>query len=285
MKNTKYILAIGILLAAFTTFAQSNMEDVMYLKNGSVYRGNIIEQTPGESYKIQIAGGSIFFVTVAEVQKIIKEPIQQNTIAYGREDRDYGMGYMYHHRDTSRSPSYLRKRKFFSALEFRPGINNIGLRIVHGYKFNRFANFGIGFGVDAVSFGNRISDGRGIFDNRNVNNGIYLPLYIHYSGEILQKRITPYYYLEAGYAAHPSNPFVSSRGNKSWGGPIGAAGIGCKFYSKNRGSFAININANWRTDRYRSTITTTDVFGNSYSYTERGTKGKLFGAIGLAIGF
>jgi hypothetical protein len=285
MKSAKYWLVALIFFISASAFAQSNMEDVLYLKNGNVYRGMIIEQVPGVSYKIQIAGGSIFTVTLAEIEKITKEQAvpKPNTDTYD----GYGMGpeFMFHHRDTSTVPYYLRKHRMFKTLEFRPGNRDISLRLTHGYKFGQFGFVGLGVGLDAVSFNNRMFDTRHLFDNTTTSNGVYIPVYIHYSGEILRKRITPYYFVEAGYGFHPNNPTKSSNGNKSWGGPTAAAGFGVKFYSKGRVNFALNLNANYRSNRYRTTTTTTDVFGVPYTYTTHGMSHRMFGAIGLAIGF
>lgn len=47
--------------------------DVVYLKNGSVIRGMVIEQTPNLSLKIQTKDGSIFVYKMEEVEKITKE--------------------------------------------------------------------------------------------------------------------------------------------------------------------------------------------------------------------
>lgn len=47
--------------------------DVVYLKNGSIIRGIIIEQVPNVSIKIQTADGSVFFYKMEEVEKITKE--------------------------------------------------------------------------------------------------------------------------------------------------------------------------------------------------------------------
>jgi len=288
MKNMKYVVVAAFLFFTAGAFAQNNMEDVIYLKNGSVYRGMIIEQVPGVNYKVQIAGGSVFTVTVPEVEKITKEQRYHSPVAAAPR-ADYDMPFMppfmRHMRDTSTAPYYLRKRRFFSQIEFRPGLNNVGLRFVHGYKFGRFGFVGIGFGVDAVSFSKTMSTGSGIFDNTQPNNGLYLPLYVHYSGEILRRRITPYYYLEAGYAAHPNNPFAENKGVRSYGGPIGAAGFGVKFYSRKRASFALNLNMNFRSNQYKSTYLATDVFGNSYTASKTERAGKWFGALGLSIGF
>lgn len=48
-------------------------EDVVYLKNGSIIRGVIIEQVPGVSLKIKTKDGSVFFYKMEEVDKITKE--------------------------------------------------------------------------------------------------------------------------------------------------------------------------------------------------------------------
>ena len=287
MKHLKYFLIATLFFFTSIAFAQNNLEDVIYLKNGSVYRGLIIEQVPNLSYKIQIAGGSIISVTLTEIEKITKEPRYHSPVAteFHHEDNTaMGQHFFKHQRDTI--PFYLKKHRPFTTIEFRPGMNNASIHLVHGYKFGRFGFVGIGIGLDAVSFSRGTSHGEHIFDNTQVNNGLYLPLFIHYSGEILRKRITPYYYLEAGYASHPTNPFMSNPNNsKSYGGPIAAAGFGVKFYSKSRASFALNMNVNWRGNGYRTNVTTTDVFGNPYTYIQKGSTQKLFGAIGLAIGF
>ena len=46
------------------------MQEVVYLKNGSIIKGVVIEQVPGESLKIQTYDGSIFVYKMSEVEKI-----------------------------------------------------------------------------------------------------------------------------------------------------------------------------------------------------------------------
>ena len=286
MKNTKSILLCIFMFVASLASAQT-LEDVIYLKNGSIYRGTIIEQVPGESYKIQITGGTVFFVTVPEVQKITKEAVKEEETRYNRFDNDE-MTYQWprYMRDTSGTPTYMKKRRFFNTVEFRPGLNNIGLRLVRGYKFNQFASLGLGIGLDGVYMGSGVSFGKDIYNNKNINNGLYIPLYLQLSGDLLKKRITPYYFIEAGYAFHPQNPFVAKNStDKSWGGPIGSAGMGVKFHSKGRLSMAVNLNATYRSDFSRSTFTYTDINGNIISNTTNNFKGKIFGSLGLVIGF
>jgi len=69
MKKLIMLLA-GILLSCTLLSAQKSGKDVLYGKNGSVIRGTIIEQIPGESYKIRTADGSIFVFAADEVEKV-----------------------------------------------------------------------------------------------------------------------------------------------------------------------------------------------------------------------
>lgn len=53
--------------------AQQFTEDVIYLKNGSVVRGIIVEQIPSETLRIRTKGGSEFVFKMSDVLKITKE--------------------------------------------------------------------------------------------------------------------------------------------------------------------------------------------------------------------
>lgn len=57
----KKILLLAVLLtfSAVTLCAQS-MQETVYLKNGSIIKGIIVEQVPGKSMKIQTKDGSLF---------------------------------------------------------------------------------------------------------------------------------------------------------------------------------------------------------------------------------
>ena len=71
----RFIMAscLMALVATAPLFAQQ-MEDVVYLKNGEIVWGTIIEQIPGESLKIQTVDGSVFAYAMDEISKIVQEP-------------------------------------------------------------------------------------------------------------------------------------------------------------------------------------------------------------------
>ena len=68
------VACLTAFVATAPLFAQP-LEDVVYLKDGTIVRGIIIEQIPGESLKIQTQGGSMFVYTLEEIAKIVKEPV------------------------------------------------------------------------------------------------------------------------------------------------------------------------------------------------------------------
>jgi TM2 domain-containing membrane protein YozV len=80
----KILLAFTFLfLITFALFAQERMQDVVYLKDGSIIHGTIIEQVPNVSIKIQTRDQNIFVYSIENILKITKEPIKG---LYGNEE-------------------------------------------------------------------------------------------------------------------------------------------------------------------------------------------------------
>ena len=73
--KTVALLLVLFACAFATASAEDPMQDVLYLTNGSVIRGSILELTPGENVKIRTADGSIFVFDMGEVERMAKEPI------------------------------------------------------------------------------------------------------------------------------------------------------------------------------------------------------------------
>lgn len=84
MKGKIYFVAIMIafLSLPFISKGQGANTDIIYLKNGSVIHGMIIEQIPGQSIKVQSGENNIFVYKLEEIDKISKDPAVPST----RED-------------------------------------------------------------------------------------------------------------------------------------------------------------------------------------------------------
>lgn len=71
-------IAAVLTLGAIVAFAQEGTPiDVVYLKNGSVVRGTLVEYTAGKGVKIKTADGSIFVYAEAEVDRVTKEFVKE----------------------------------------------------------------------------------------------------------------------------------------------------------------------------------------------------------------
>ena len=54
------------------------MQDVVYLKNGSIIHGTITEQVPDESLTIETKDGDVFVYKMSEIKKIKKEKVKED---------------------------------------------------------------------------------------------------------------------------------------------------------------------------------------------------------------
>lgn len=66
-------ISIVLLVISAASYSQNQMQDVVYLKNGSIIRGMIIEQIPNETIKIETADRNVFVYNFEEIEKITKE--------------------------------------------------------------------------------------------------------------------------------------------------------------------------------------------------------------------
>ena len=301
MKHFKIALTLAafILLFSVRSMAQEGMEDVLYLKNGNVYRGIIIEQIPAVSMKIQTIGGNVYNVAIADVAKITKEnKIMPEGAGAGPdgpgrydhfEHHDFGhMGPgQFFHRDRfygmdsfhRQSFHYRNKGYFFQGQILFQYVQG-GLHIINGYKFGPRGYLGVGIGFDMVY--------RSINRGRDLS-GTYLPLFLQYSGDILKKRITPFYSIEAGYAlaydkGRGFDNFNGS-GSEMRGGMIGGVGFGVKFFGHNRANLSISMNMDAKNVRYKEYINTYDPAGNLILTSRMTSAMLLLPGIKLGFGF
>ena len=275
---------IAALFFTIASFAQGNMEDVVYMKDGSIYRGQIQEIIPNQAVKIELLGGSVIALQMNDVTKITKEAKVQQQVGFDRQPDAYKA----YKSDTTRKQFTFRKKGYFFQSQLLFENLQGGLRIINGYKFGRFGYLGIGVGVDFLLKDNFVihNSGNGYADL----TGVYLPLFLYHQGDILKKKITPFYTVEAGVAVSPGGfPFV---GEDIYGGGdsrkvagIGGLGFGVKFHTKRRVHFSLLANLNFKAVRYREENYYYDEFGNGYYYTNRGTATVLIPGLRFGIGF
>jgi len=76
----KKILLTTVFILTATVLLAQNLQDVVYLRNGSIIRGTIIEQVPNQSLTIETADRSLFVFAIDEIERISREPIIQEPV-------------------------------------------------------------------------------------------------------------------------------------------------------------------------------------------------------------
>lgn len=193
----KALMALALFAVGMTAASAENLQDVVYLKNGSVIRGIIIEQVPSESIKIQIAGGSVLVLQTDEVSKITKEGIAQGSASAIGLSNDESYGW-------NRAPRY---RGFVgeSVLFSEGSTTRYMVYTSHGCQINPYLYAGLGIG------GNFTWDG----------DGFWMPIFAHARGEIhnvFKKNVSPYLDTKIGYSVGDLYGFYCT------------PAVGCHFY-------------------------------------------------------
>lgn len=71
MKTLLTCVCLSVLVCSFC-LSQEKM-DVVYLKNGDIRKGTIVENVPNEYVKVETSDGSIFTIKYSDIKKIAKE--------------------------------------------------------------------------------------------------------------------------------------------------------------------------------------------------------------------
>ena len=235
------VLISGIcLLLLGTSFLSAQQvteeEDVLYLKNGSVIRGEITERMIGESIKVQVLGGSVFVFDESEVETILKSPkVYSPPSAAPISRREYKRGFK------QNTPVTRRQRGIYNMFSFgfQPGPDTwnsvvpwVTLQWRTGYSFNQYINIGGGIGIDSYMPGGMI------------------PVYADFHGE-LGKTVRPmmfHYFAQAGYGI---NAWTNNwRFGALEGGPMGHLGAGWKLNTRRRVEWLFTLGYKFQSMRF-----------------------------------
>ena len=204
---TVLLLIIG---SSSNLFAQRVWEeDVIYLKNGSIIRGEIIHQEVRGTIKIQLREGTEMTFNTSEVEKITREPAKFSNIKVKLHKR-----YL---------PIIYRERKLYQMISFGLAINETqnsanATPVLHYrtmYHLNRWINAGLGTGIDPYE------------------GGLIIPVYGEIHGEPFRRQISPYYFAKGGYGIGANG---SDRHDVFEGGYMAHFGGGLIFHDRNRRS-------------------------------------------------
>ncbi len=181
----KRILFCLFLLVSVAASAQT-MQEVVYLKNGSVIRGIVIEQVPNESLKIQTADGSVFAYQMDEVEKITKEAVdntRRSSNVRNASSNSHGFG----GKGTGLKSGYRGFVDFGGGVGVGDwGDGRVGFSTSHGYQFCPYFFLGVGVGL-----------------NYHTDwDVVEIPIFAHLRSEFLDNAISPFLDVKIGYSPY-----------------------------------------------------------------------------------
>lgn len=170
----RFFVAVSILIASIgITMAAT---DTIHLKNGSVIKGEIIEQVPGKSIKIKTADGSLFVYSIDEVELISKEETP-NPDSKGHKGLDFG---------------------FNTGVDVMSGGSSIPIDLMLSKRINKNISFGLGSGVNIPTGGGDVS----------------IPIFLDLKGyyPLKSTKLTPFLDIQGGYVINTASDYTVGSG-------------------------------------------------------------------------
>lgn len=246
----KLFLSVAFMALTTILVAQQGYEDVVYLKNGSILHGVIIEQVPNQSIKIQTADRNVFVYKMDEIERFTKESVQTKQNVLPKE------------KPIVEIPSGLEKG-YQLIIEMGSGVaysdygktlNNID--IVNGIRFNPNFSLGVGTGIRVCEVG--------------ADEFLALPIFLDLRLNLARSRVSPYLALGIGYSQsfedYGSGGFVKP-----------SAGISFRIGSKNSMNIGLCLDVQSMTYSYTNY--------SYYYYPTTTYSDELTTSLGLNVGF
>jgi len=264
------LFSIVFLIAVFfpgINYAQTNYEDVVYLKNGSILHGMIIEQVPNESIKIQTKDKNIFVFKMDEIMKITKEeaqtstsPVVDNTSTIKKEHvrKEKKISGYTNITELTFARSFTQTESIYdeygSPYPYNSHFDNInngpcfGIQTVNGYQFNRYFSMGAGIGMKAY------------------NDLFLVPIFLDLRATFIDAKVSPFVAGEIGSSFSRFQIWGVSTGYDDHGGFMGTIVAGVKFFPIPQMGLNFSIGFNYQELRvqsdYRYNINYTPSYSN-----------------------
>lgn len=195
------ILLLSILISTTTLFAQK-LQDVIYLKNGSIIRGTLIEQVP--SVKIKTYDGSIWVFDNNEIDKITSEP-SENSTEYNDGNQSVNMEFENTNKTHTRQPLFhytnlSKGLRMMVDFAYQQRFNQhtcsaTSLSVTIGWQINPHLFAGLGLSsqayIDYWYYGTYQND---------PEFYAQMPLYSEIRYDLKPSKVSPYLSMRIGYA-------------------------------------------------------------------------------------
>jgi hypothetical protein len=252
------LIAFLISVVSISNAQISSYTEVVYLKNGGIIKGVIIEQVPNEKLKIETKDGNVFVYTFSEIEKITKE------LNAGRIESNNSKSNIIKQQEVG-----YKSKGYFNATELIVGIGSGEVKRI-GYPYNDVKN-------NSGFYGIRTSHGFQVSSNFafGIGTGIilgdyddYFPIYVDLRFPFGKNKIrTSLNLIGGGMLGYSSRYFINPS-------------IGMKIYLNNSSSFNLNLGTYTRPISVYQGVPVAYSWPASYSLTDY-----LFTNFLLSLGF
>jgi hypothetical protein len=262
------VLGVFVLISSML-FAQRNGQDVVYLRNGSVIRGNIIEEVPNQSIKIATADGSVFVCQMDEIEKITKE---QRVVNRGvHSARNNGGSRFKPMNKIILESGYLR------GLMGANDLDRVKLDVIVGRQLS--PHFLLGFGT-GLRYYDEDFEIDGWWHKTETEETLLVPLFFDIRVNFTRRKISPYFAFDIGYSYD-----TNAANAVQWAGFMASHTLGAKIKLSDRLDLNVGLEYEAQGRKYRYKYKAERLGPNGYYYDyEMYRASKTSGALGVSVG-
>lgn len=215
----KQLIFLLCMLFAFSqlSYSQTLVKETVYLKNGSIIKGIVIEHIPEKSIKIQTADGSIFVYKTDEVEKITKDIITRPNNRNVKPQSSPNTLLDYSGNDYSGYRGFVDFGYTIGTGDYNLG--RLELTTSHGYHFNPYIFLGAGTGFHYYC--------------TDEADEFVIPVFADFRANFIKGPIVPFATLKLGYS------FTTSEFDNL--GVYLAPAIGVKFMLHNKQALSVSL--------------------------------------------
>ncbi|HEY8938386.1 MAG TPA: hypothetical protein VIM65_24365 [Cyclobacteriaceae bacterium] len=207
--------------------------DVVYLKNGSVIKGTIVEIVPGSTIKIKTSDGSIFIYPMEEVIRTENEESSERPRRRDNERRSEP--------PAEREPSAYDHTGYFMMFRVGPRVNNLlynsldlNAGFINGIQMNEVVSLGVG--IETTQY---------YFSSDQATSIRMTPVFLDARFYVPKRKVRPMFSFQFGYAmggktqlsTHQNNNWIDFYPATQKGGIFMAIGAGMRIYANKTFSF------------------------------------------------
>lgn len=180
----KFILMLALALSSSLLWAQSNSQDEVRLKNGSIIRGVITEQVFGEHIKIKTSDGNLFVFKASEIEKVSKvegAPQVEQSVDLSKLSPKEQKSFK---KAEKKRTKHALSKGYVGMVEggyVVGNYNRLKFDFINGYQFSPYISLGLGLGFRSTP---------------DVATAI--PVYLHSQVNFTESELSPFFSQKLG---------------------------------------------------------------------------------------